>query len=359
MTYYLNSGGKWRPNRDSALDVRTTLPPGNYIIDVDEYKNLFLSPVGEFQLPAKIYGDTQANTRRIISTFFDRPNSTGVLLVGGKGSGKTLLSKNVSTELLRRNVPTIIVNHPFVGDSFNDFLQSIDQPCVVLFDEFEKVYHKTEQQYGLLTLLDGVFPSQKLFLLTCNDMYRVDTHMRNRPGRIYYMFKFGHMERHFIEEYCQDNLHDKSQIDAVCRLTGIFGEFNFDMLVALVEEMNRFDEPAHEAIKILNIRPENDTEGRFRVTIVAEGHTYCGEKDFYDDGEIYTGSPVLANGTQGFVVKQYSDDGDYNLHTHYFSAEDFKRYDNVNAEFHFERDGVKLILAREKTKTATLDYRAY
>ena len=29
-------------------------------------------------------------------------------------------------------------------------------------------------QTHVLTLLDGVFPSRKLFVLTCNDKYRID-----------------------------------------------------------------------------------------------------------------------------------------------------------------------------------------
>ncbi|HRZ82907.1 MAG TPA: hypothetical protein P5069_10620, partial [Candidatus Hydrogenedentes bacterium] len=45
-------------------------------------------------------------------------------------------------------------------EAFNTFMQAIEQPLVVLFDEFEKVYDDQEQQ-ALLTLLDGVYPSNK------------------------------------------------------------------------------------------------------------------------------------------------------------------------------------------------------
>ena len=68
-------------------------------------------------------------------------------------------------------------------------MQDIEQPCIILFDEFEKVYDDQDQEKAL-TLLDGVFPSRKLFIMTVNNKWRVNEHMRNRPGRIYYMLDF-------------------------------------------------------------------------------------------------------------------------------------------------------------------------
>ena len=85
---------------------------------------------------------------------------------------------------------------------------------MVLFDEFEKVYDSDEQE-EMLTLLDGVFPSKKLFVLTCNDKWRVNQHMRNRPGRIFYMLDFTGLDEDFVVEYCHDNLKNLANIDGV------------------------------------------------------------------------------------------------------------------------------------------------
>lgn len=364
MAYYLQSAGKWRPYREAAMDVRTSLPPGNYVVGTDDVGNMLLEPVSAFQLPGKLYGSIQKNTFRIISTFSSRPMSTGVLLAGSKGSGKTLLAKNVCHRLAEANVPTIIVNAPYSGDQFNEFLQRIDQPCAVLFDEFEKVYAKAEHQFGLLTLLDGVFPSKKLFLLTCNDIYRIDGHMKNRPGRLFYSFQFAGLEKEHIEEYCQDNLNDKSQIEAICRISNIFGEFNFDMLVAMVEEMNRYNETPQEVLRVLNILPENDGGARFDVTVVLDGQVYRGPEHFFDDDEYYFGSPVLIDGhDRAFTVAKecVNSAGEatgrrdpYNV---YFGARDFVRFDKTDHSFHFERDGVKLILTKSRP-VSSFDYRA-
>ena len=364
MAYYLNSGNKWRLYRNAAIDVSDRLPPDNYIINQDDAGELFLETVDQFVLPKKLYGNVVKHTGRIIQTFFDRTQSTGVLLVGSKGSGKTLLSKNTSLVLAAQGVPTIIVNAPYCGDKFNEFLQRITQPCVIMFDEFEKVYAKSEQQFGLLTLLDGVFPSKKLFLLTCNDVYRIDSHMKNRPGRLFYTFKFGGMEPEHIEEYCQDNLNDKSQIEALCRISQIFGEFNFDMLVAVVEEMNRYNETPQEVLRVLNVSPDNDVGGLFDVTVVLDGLTYKGAEDFYDEDERYCGSPILDCGdSRCFTVakKEYEELETRNAsrepHNVYFNNNDFVRFDRATHSFHFERSGIKLILTKAKPVT-TFDYRA-
>jgi hypothetical protein len=358
MAHYLNAGGKWRLYRDEAMDIRNVLPAGNYIISQSETGELFLEAVGQFTMPEKLYGDVTKNTARIMRTFFDRPQSTGVLLAGSKGSGKTLLSKNVCNELRKQSVPTIIVNAPLSGDQFNEFLQRIEQPCIVLFDEFEKVYMEPKQQFGLLTLLDGVFPSKKLFLLTCNSLYRIDDHMRNRPGRLFYTFKFRGMEREHIEEYCADKLNDQTQIEAICRISNVFSEFNFDMLAAMVEEMNRYNETPQEVLRVLNVAPEDDA-GQFDVAVIFEGRTYRGAADFYDDDEHYSGPPTLTSRSIGFTLaKPNADDpNDREAHSVYFSSADFVKFDRATGAFHFERGGARLILTRRKPDVP-FDYRA-
>lgn len=119
--------------------------------------------------------------------------------------------------------------------------------------------------------MDGVFPSKKLFILTVNDQYKVNSHMRNRPGRIFYMIEYKGLDAGFIREYCQDNLGDKSYIEQVCRLTLLFDSFNFDMLKALVEEMNRYKESPNQAMEMLNAKPYDPGTVRHRVEMHVAG----------------------------------------------------------------------------------------
>jgi hypothetical protein len=271
MSYFIRNGSSFRVSSDEALDIHKKLPVGNYIVKVDEFGNFFLDSVDSFPVVPKLYGDVQKNAKRILNTFVERGHSTGIMLNGEKGSGKTLLAKVLSnTAASELQIPTIIINHPFVGDPFNKFIQDIDQPCIVMFDEFEKVYDDDHQE-GALTLLDGVYPSKKLFILTCNDKWRVNQHMRNRPGRIFYMMEFGGLSAEFIREYCDENLDNKTHTDKIVRITNVFDAFNFDMLKALVEEMNRYSETPMESLKMLNIKPEGSSRSGFKVEMLVDG----------------------------------------------------------------------------------------
>lgn len=260
MTRYFPQGDIVRLTSD--LGVHKTLPVATYSVrqnqDTGEF---FLKMMDNFSF-GRVYGNANARADRIIRTFESREQSTGVLLVGEKGSGKTLLAKIVSAKMAKKGMATLIINEPFSGEGFNAFLQSIHDACCVIFDEFEKVYGSQDatsrhnKQGEILTLLDGTYPTKKLFVLTCNDKWKIDTHMMNRPGRIFYCIEYGPIEEEFVREYATENLNDKSMVERVIRLSQSLEKFNFDMLKALVEEMNRYEEDPREALRFLNIRPE-------------------------------------------------------------------------------------------------------
>ena len=267
MTYFVRNGKSFMPVAEAELDVHPVLPVGNYVIKKNpQTEALYFQRVDEFSLPSRMYGNTVRHAERIVSTFNDRPKSTGVLLAGEKGSGKTLLASALSIKCAELGYPTIIVSQPWVGEDFNQLIQGIQQPAVVFFDEFEKTYDdKTQEQ--LLTLLDGTFPSKKLFVLTCNDSWRVNSHMTNRPGRIYYMLDFRGLTIEFIKEYCFDNLVATHYTESICKLSSLFDQFNFDMLKALVEEMNRYNESPLEVMELLNTKPRKGDDGKFSVLL--------------------------------------------------------------------------------------------
>jgi len=201
------------------------------------------------------------------------------LLSGIKGAGKTLLAKQTSVAARAEGIPTIVINRDWHGDEFNSFIQSITTQAIVMFDEFEKIYDYAAQR-KILTLFDGVFPSRKLFMITSNTDRDISEFMQNRPGRIFYNFEFDTLEQAFIEEFLEDRLDDKSQIPDILKYTSVFSFFNFDMLNAAVEEMNRYKETLAEVLKVLNIRPENRNTDSFTIELVLDGKSFVLDRTY-------------------------------------------------------------------------------
>lgn len=288
MAYYIKNGNMFTVTDKAAVDIYESLPAENYVVKHDDRMGFYLEGISSFILPSKLYGSTVDHAARIMQTFLDRSAATGVLLNGEKGSGKTLLGKTLAIQVRAAGFPVIVINSPFHGDGFNKFIQSIDQPAMIMFDEFEKVYDQ-ETQPHVLTLLDGVFPTKKLFLLTVNDRWRIDNHMRNRPGRIYYSIDFHGLEETAIREYLADNLTNTSLIDEVVSLSTIYTVFNFDMLQAIVEEMNRYGEDPRTAITLLNARPEYNTATTYSMEVFVKGVRVPENLNLYNE---WVGNPL-------------------------------------------------------------------
>lgn len=374
MSYYMKSGNTFRIATKESMDLHEQLPAGNYVVKMDPFDNFFIEQIEDFDTPSKLYGDTTRNTDRIINSFWNRDKSTGVMLVGEKGSGKTLLSKNICIELAKQSVPTIVINAPWHGDKFNTLIQSIEQPCVVLFDEFEKVYNSEEQE-ALLTLLDGIYSSKKLFMLTSNDKWRVDQHMRNRPGRIFYMVNFTGLDADFIREYCVDNLKNQKHTETIVNIASVFSAFNFDMLKAMVEEMNRYNETPQEAMRILNVKAEFDGGASYKMEILKGDRvadrtsptTWNGaplsskeicvsfwfkSKKKSADTPKALGIPVPAVSN---VIEIDEGDEDDGWHEKEFTNDDLVKFNNKTGQFIFEKDGITMILLKESPKYFNFD----
>lgn len=371
-SHYIKKGNTFTVIADGALDIHDSLPARNYTVKLDPMTGFYLQEIEDFASTGKKYGNINRNRDRIISTFLSRPAATGAIFSGEKGSGKSLLAKEICIEGVKQGIPVVVINTPHKGENFNTFIQSMDQPTIILFDEFEKIYTE-EDQVEVLTLLDGVYPSKKLFVITCNDKWRIDSHMRNRPGRIFYAIDFKGLSQEFIGEYCRDNLNNKTYIDRICALTSIFSQFNFDMLKALVEEMNRYNETPEQALSILNIRPEYDssqvvydiklTVGGVEIPIEAmnnstfKGNPLQGGKD--NDGEICV--PYRTCNDKPATVKDIQEDkGDLEWNYSYFDTKtDVKNVDPKNGTFTLVNGSGDVVILTKAAQRERSDWYAF
>lgn len=289
-TKYAQSNDKFFIRNANDLVVHATLPANVYVLKFNQQEGLYLQEADSFDLPTKFYGSVQRDSDRILNTFADRKQSTGVLLTGERGSGKTMLAKKVAVDALAKNVPVILVNDAFSGTLLNSFVQNIQQDAMFLFDEFEKT-HTDQDQQAILTLLDGTIKTKKLFIFTSNSKWKLNEHMQNRPGRIFYMKEYNGIDIKFIEEYANDNLKEslRHHVPSLMRYSLMFTVFNFDMLKAVVEEMNRYDESVAEAISMLNANPQFSGGNRdYVVTVHTADGTHINDFEWH-------GNPFMSN----------------------------------------------------------------
>lgn len=342
-----------------VVSFHDTLPPGFYQVSFDPKIGYYLEDTEGFTRPSKVYGDVAKRLSRVLTTFDSRTAATGVLLSGEKGSGKTMFARLLSLDAMERGISTILVTAPYCGDLFNRFMQDIREPAVVIFDEFEKVYDQEKQQ-EMLTLLDGVYPTKKLFVVTCND-WRINNNMLNRPGRIFYHFSYKGVDEAFIKDYCDENLLNKDRTEQVVNISVLFEEFNFDMLKAVVEEMNRYNESAKETLAYLNVKPDS-IYGNYEMHVFNPE----GEKSVDINQRFYDGDPYELDIRVAVDFKENANpQPSRGVGKNYekiceFDTSDLFKIDAKNKSLHYRnREGERLVLTKKivgyKTPLEALD----
>jgi hypothetical protein len=325
------------------------LPAGTYLMSIAPEIGYYLKSVSDFDLPEKLYGDIEEKANRILNTFHDRPRTTGVLLSGEKGSGKTLLTKYISSLGQKRGLPTIIINNDFSGDGFNLFLQGIGD-CILLFDEFEKIYDKDSQQ-GLLTLLDGIFTTKKLILLTTNNYLGINDHLQNRPGRIYYNLQFDGLDSNFIMEYGQEKLKNKAYLSNLGVVASMVKPVSFDILQAIIEESNRYGESPVKALEMLNVKVASSYVEEFTTKVVNKKDAKNPFIKLYgdeDDNKILRVNP-FKQFCMNYITpckKSKSNPKGEQYHTAYIDPTIMKSFDGLKGTFTYENDDFALSLTR-------------
>lgn len=254
MSVYVESRNTIRIQDDNVFVVHDELPVRVYKVCQSLF-GFYLAYTDELEIKHKIYGNANTRVDRIIKTFEDRPFTTGVLLSGNKGSGKTMLTKRLAEVALSKGYPVIICEKGEVGSNgFVDFISSIRTPSVIVLDEFEKMFQEDTDQNDLLGLFDGLYSKNKnLFLLTANDYRKVNNFFIARPGRIYYHFKYKGVDQETISEYCQDRGVMENFMAELLVYAQNDQELSFDSMIAIVDEHIRFGDSFDDTIENLNI----------------------------------------------------------------------------------------------------------
>jgi DNA polymerase III delta prime subunit len=258
-------------HRFSLTDVSAThskLPVGNYMLKKDPRSGEFyLVQKESFILPKKVYGDHSVVDRWLQSWKYNSNKNLGILLAGLKGTGKTITAQKFCMD---SNMPVIIIGEPFEGSDFIDFITDPKLgECIIFIDEFEKVYNR-DNQYDMLSLMDGNYSTKLVFLLTVNEE-RINDYLINRLNRIKYRKAYGDLEFDVVEEVIDDMLINKDHKESIYTFFEKVNMRTFDLLTNLIKEMNLFSEDAIACGKHLNLKPE---QKYYNVTEVFAGQEY-------------------------------------------------------------------------------------
>jgi hypothetical protein len=272
------------------------IPVGNWVVKFHPKQGKFyLSKTKEFNIPTKMYGDVKETTEKYLKSFNHYDKNLGILLSGMKGTGKSMLARHIAHT---SNLPVLIISEGYGGTEFNQFLASIQQECVILLDEFEKVYREVEDQQHLLSVLDGVFPTKFLFLLTINEVSKMDQFFMNRPGRIHYAKHYGGLEDEIIRMVCEDMLDDQGKADSIVKVCNFLGDVSMDIITSVIKECNLYpDESPSALVQSMNLVPE---EANFSVAVYLNGELVKGDASFSEN-------PYGMSPENNFDVSWYGD----------------------------------------------------
>ena len=155
MPLFLKQGNTFHVKPKESIVFQDTLPAGTYSVKYSVQEGFYLETIQDMTVPPKLYGNTTQNADRICKPFWTGPPEQESCSWEKKAK---VVSANARTE---QGIPTLVVNtSDCAGEAFNTFIQSIDQPAILLLDEFEKVFNRGSHQQKLLTLLDGLYNSK-------------------------------------------------------------------------------------------------------------------------------------------------------------------------------------------------------
>lgn len=245
---HINKSGK-KYSFLSNADISEKLASSNYMLMYDQREGFFLQEIDTFRIPKKVYGNYEAFVGRVLNRFNTFQKTLGIHFTGEKGSGKTLLSQLIANE---SGLPTIIISESYSGADFINFLNSIEQPCVLLFDEFDKYYSRSDDQNDLLQVLDSNYATPKLIILTSNIDSSI-AYLKNRPSRIFYYKDFSQMSDELIREILFDLLEDKTQIEETVAVIEEKEIYNIDSIMSFISEINFTKLSPKEAVKDMSL----------------------------------------------------------------------------------------------------------
>ena len=253
----ISAGGRFQIYGEEITSY-DQLPVGTYEICFNKMTGFFLTSHSDLLVKEdKVYGNSEEKVDKILRSFSLTDRNFGVILSGPKGVGKSLFARILANKANEKGIPLLICSQFIPG--LPNFISSIEQEIIVLFDEFEKTFADNDEmkpQEEMLSLFDGVDNGKKLFIVTCNELRQLNTYLLNRPGRFHYHFTLNNPTPQEIQAYMTDELDVRYHylIPQIVNFS-LGGSLTYDCLRAIAFEVNN-GYSLEETVQDLNISRE-------------------------------------------------------------------------------------------------------
>ena len=287
MSEFIKAGGRIIPKPNGLDCDLVTEKVYNLMYDKWNHASYFEED-GSLSIPKKVYStdDDTMFVKRVINYHNNTDKlSTGVMLSGIKGTGKTVMAKVIARD---SKLPVIVVNEEYPTSQINDFFKKFTTPVCVIFDEVDK-YWNTE---SLLGWLDGVQTNaKKLVLFTCNDDQVVTTYLKDRCSRVRYLRKFAADENtKFLKSIIKDKGIDDVNNELYKFIVDSFNLLSMDNILSFLDEKLLFPELSNFAlVKDMNIMLKKDFKLNENndAKESSDDKYYENAEDNYDNDEYY------------------------------------------------------------------------
>lgn len=212
-----------------------------YTVEMDRWSgDISFTVAPDLNLPTKLY-TTEEDSKfvdKVLSRYKIMESGTlGVMLSGLKGSGKTVMMKNLAVQ---SNLPILLIDKSFAPSQLVNLFNKLSKiELCVLMDEIDKIGENYDDDY-LLKILDGVNTTgKKLMIFTCNDAEDINEYLQDRCSRIRYWREFDVMPSSMIQNILSDKLKDKDEVKPLTDfIIENFGVVSFDNVISFVDEVN-------------------------------------------------------------------------------------------------------------------------
>lgn len=186
---FIKSNGRLTPQPEGLI---VQLEGGKvYDCKYDDWANMvYLKEDGSLNMPKKVYKteDDDKFIKHVLHYYKNATTqTTGVLLNGIKGTGKTVMAKELA---IASGLPIIVVDEDVRINALKNFYKKITEETVLIFDEIDKSNNEWKSD-DLLSFLDGMQGTgKKLIIMTSNATDNMSNYLFDRCSRIRYIKEY-------------------------------------------------------------------------------------------------------------------------------------------------------------------------